>query len=155
MALPRLEPPDDALVLFERVPDGTDRSGAMRFAVTATGRFLHSRNQRFEVDDDRARDDDPALFWAAPLQEAARFSDEHSATIATLAHALRDLPDHPRRPPGSESGPVTERVTVFDRGGPKTTTYAARARPVVVQRLLDAIDHAGRDAGRDRPPEGG
>ena len=31
MALPRLEPPDDALVLFERVPDGPDRSGAVRF----------------------------------------------------------------------------------------------------------------------------
>jgi hypothetical protein len=151
LALPRLEPPDDALVLFERVPDGADRSGAMRFAVTASGTFLHSRNEHFEIDDDRIRDDEPALFWAGPLDEVARFDEDHRAVIARHAEAIRDLPEQLRRPPGTESGPVTERITVFTHGAPKSTTYPARARPEAVQRLLDAIDRAGRGG----PPEGG
>ena len=128
MALPRLEPPDDALVLFERVPDGADRSRRDRFAVTADGRFLHGRNGHFEVDDDRsATTTTPALFWAGPLDEVASFDDGATGRRSRSSPTRSsDLPDHLRRPPGKESGPVTERITTFNADIPRARRYSAR-----------------------------
>src|SRR6185295_19392918 len=73
MALPRLEVPPDALVLFESVPEGLDRSGGYRFAVIADGRFLHGGNSALQVDRETRDDDDPAHYWTGPMEPVANF----------------------------------------------------------------------------------
>ena len=67
MRLPRLELPPDALLLFEHVPEGPDRSGAFRFAVCDDGASCTRTTAPLHVDPERLDDDDPALFWTGEL----------------------------------------------------------------------------------------
>jgi hypothetical protein len=143
MALPRLELPADALVLFESVPRGLDRSGGYRFAVTADGRFLHGNNQALHVAPDAAEDDDPSRFWTGALEEVAQFGPTPMKEIEAAAEEVRKLAATTRRPPGKESEPTIERVTTRIQGITHTTIGYQRGRPEVIQRLLEAVERAG------------
>ena len=144
MALPRLELPADALVLFESVPRGLDRSGGYRFAVTADGRFLHGNNEALHVAPDEAEDEEPSRFWTGELEEVARFGEAAVKEIEAAAEEVRKLPATTRRPPGKESEPTVERVTTRIQGVTHTTVGHQRGRPSAVQRLLETVDRAGR-----------
>src|SRR5688572_10861605 len=147
MGLPRLELPPGALVLFESVPEGLDRSGGFRFAVTQDGRFLHSGNRGLEVEPGEADDDDSARFWTGALEEITRFGDEAMAGIRSALHDVNQLPETTRRPPGRESNPTLERITTTTGGTPQSVVAYQRARPGAVKKLLEAVERAGQDQG--------
>jgi len=145
MALPRLEVPPDALVLFESVPEGLDRSGGYRFAVIADGRFLHGGNSALQVDPETRDDDDPAQYWTGPMEPVANFDANALADIKRTATEVQKLPPTTRRPPGKESEPTLERVTTTVDGITHTTVGHQRGRPTDVQKLLEAVERAGQN----------
>ncbi len=135
--LPPLELPPDALLLFESVPAGPDRSGGYRFAITGDGRFLHANN---------TATDDAATFWTGPLEEAARFNDEAITQIKAAIEPTQALPDHTKPPLGKESEPTTERLTTVVNGTQTTHTFSPRNRPPAAQKLLETVERAGRNS---------
>jgi hypothetical protein len=140
--LPPPELPPGTLILFESIPEGPDRSGGYRFAVTEDGRFLHSGNRALHVEPSEAKSStDPTNFWTDPLTEAARFPDE---AMQQIRQQLPDLPEHTKRPPGRESEPTTERLTIVKDGRQESSTFSPRARPDAAQKLLEAVERAGR-----------
>ncbi len=147
MRLPRLELPPDALLLFEHVPEGPDRSGAFRFAVCEDGRFLHANNGPLHVDPERLDDDDPALFWSSELEPVTRFDD---AAMASIRDALRAFgsrqPASRRAPPGKVSEPTFERFTSVLGGVASSTVAPSGARPPALTQVLERIERAGQSA---------
>lgn len=145
MRLPRLELPPDALLLFEHVPEGPDRSGAFRFAVCADGRFLHANNRPIHVSPERLGDDDPALFWSSDLEAVTRFDPDAMASIREALFAFGSNPPAPQRPrPGNVSEPTFERVTTVLNGVVTTSVVPSGARPPALTQLLERIESAGR-----------
>jgi hypothetical protein len=133
--LPPPEVPPGTLILFESIPEGPDRSGGYRFAVTEDGRFLHANNTALH---------DANQFWTGPLEEVAQFGYDAVAEIRQAIEATKSLPEHTKRPPGRESEPTTERLTIVKDGREKSSTFSPRARPAAAQKLLETVERAGR-----------
>jgi hypothetical protein len=129
--LPPLEPPPDALIFFESVPAGPDRSGGYRFAITEDGRFLHAYNAALH---------DPTRFWTGPLEEITRFSHDAMGEIQAAMRDTANLPEHTKPPIGKESEPTTERLTTVVNGQQHSHTFSPRARPEAAQRLLETVE---------------
>ena len=129
--LPSPEVPPDALILFESVPAGPDRSGGYRFAITTDGRFLHANNTALH---------DPDEFWTGPLEPVAQFGDDALSQIRQAAEQTTALPEHTKPPIGHESEPTTERLTTTLDGHTRTHTFSPRARPAAAQHLLDTVE---------------
>ena len=146
MRLPRLELPAGALLLFEHVPHGPDRSGGFRFAVCDDGRFLHAGNGALHVDPARLDDDDPALFWTAPLEEVTRFDPAAVDAIRAALPDLWSLPPTPKRQLGRVSEPTFERVTATAGGRVSSAVVTGGDRPPALAAVLERVEQAGRTA---------
>lgn len=147
MRLPRLELPADALLLFEHVPAGPDRSGAYRFAVCADGRFLHANNRPLHVDPERLDDDDPALFWSSDLETVTEFGPEALASIREALRAFASNPPASQRPrPGHVSEPTLERLTAVTGGVVTSAVVPGGARPPALAQVLERVESAGQAA---------
>jgi hypothetical protein len=145
--LPRLELPPDALLLFEHVPVGPDRSGAFRFAVCADGRFLHANNRPLHVDPERLDDDDPALFWSSDLSPVTHFPPDAMASIREALRAFASSPPASQRSrPGHVSEPTVERLTVVVGGVVTSAVAPSGARPPALSQVLERVESAGRSA---------
>jgi hypothetical protein len=143
--LPRLELPPDALLLFEHVPEGPDRSGAFRFAVCADGRFLHANNGPLHVDPERLDDDDPALFWSNDLATVTQFDPDAMASILEALRAFGSNPPASQRSrPGHVSEPTVERLTTVLNGVVTSAVAPGGARPPAVSQVLERVESAGR-----------
>jgi hypothetical protein len=129
--LPPPELPPGTLILFESIPDGPDRSGGYRFAITEDGRFLHANNTALH---------DANQYWTGPLEEVARFSDDATNEIRQATQQAESLPDHTKPPLGKESEPTTERLTTVVDGRPRSHTFSPRNRPPAAQHLLDTVE---------------
>jgi len=142
MGLPPLELPSDALVLFESVPAGSTRAGAFRFVVTHDGRFLHSGN-------DDAGGGPAAPYWTTELEHLKTFDAPTVRAVSEAAEEVRRLPETIRNPPGNESHPTIERITVATTGDerPHSTITNARTRPQQVTKLLEIVERAGQAQG--------
>jgi hypothetical protein len=143
--LPRLELPPDALLLFEHVPEGPDRSGAFRFAVCADGRFLHANNRPLHVDPVQLDDDDPALFWSSDLATVTQFPPDAIASIREALRAFASSPPAPQRSrPGKVSEPTSERLTAVVGGVVTSAVVPGGARPPALSQVLERVESAGR-----------
>lgn len=146
MRLPRLELPSDALLLFEHVPEGPDRSGGFRFAVCDDGRFLHASNGLLHVDPERLDDDDPALFWSTALEEVTRFDPAAIASIREALPAAGSIPPVPKRQLGRVSEPTFERFTTVLNGVVTSAVVAGGDRPPALAGVLERVEQTGRPA---------
>jgi hypothetical protein len=61
-----------------------------------------------------------------------------------IRQQLHDIPEHTKRPPGRESEPTTERLTIVKDGHQESSTFSSRARPDAAQKLLEAVERAGQ-----------
>ena len=129
--LPPLELPPGALLLFESVPHGPDRSGGYRFAITEEGTFLHANNTALH---------DPTQFWTGSLQEVARFDENGLSEIRKAIEDTKNLPESTKPPLGKESEPTTERLTTVMNGQQRSHTFSPRARPEAAQKLLETVE---------------
>ena len=71
LVLPKLEVPDNTLLLYENIAvNNTDRTGNFRFVFLDDGTYYNARNtQLWITDTDKLSSDQPDLFWNKPFPD--------------------------------------------------------------------------------------
>jgi hypothetical protein len=142
LVLPKLEVPDNALLLYENIAvNNPDRTGNFRFVFLDDGTYYNARNtQLWVTDTDKLSSDQPDLFWNKPfpgkpdrqltddqLQELKDAIDK--ADFSSLKKEY--LPEDP----GEINDAVVERWTVVEKGSKHTVVAAQGITPAKLDRL--------------------
>jgi hypothetical protein len=131
-ALPPVELPADALVLYEEMAlDDPDRTGNWRFYVSRDGGFYNARNtQLFVLEPADLARGDPALFWNTDFPPEPQRRLEPAA-VAELEQALDglDLTRFAERLPVGQRVTSAQRWTVARDGDTRSAVVVGKAPP--------------------------
>lgn len=155
--LPRLEVPDGALVLREHFSFSNKRGPNSRFFIRVDGSYHAAHSGPLVIDQSRAFDDDPSLFWDTPFNGVpdailgASSMDRLRAAIR--ATHFRFLAPRYTLPPWGKTPnhPVVDRWTVLDDGTRHTVVVEEEQAPAALYRLDKLIEALVQSAAPGRP----
>ncbi|HEY4348001.1 MAG TPA: hypothetical protein VGM80_10465 [Gaiellaceae bacterium] len=139
LALPPVELPNGALVLFEHMAvDDLDRSGNWRFYVSGDGGFYQARNERLFVEQSDLGRTDPSLFWNVALPDAPQRQFDEKA-MESLRETVEGI-DFEKLGNGADRAVQVERWTSAGGSSPGSAVVVNGKNPRELAELRRTID---------------